>query len=93
MSFYRNIGNAEPALQWQANLPDKTRNYLISSCLITLQKIVCHETDLQQFFGKLEKPIQAVVESTANWYWISDWCHQQDIHLTLAHSKMLKAIS
>jgi len=33
------------------------------------------------------------VESTANWYWLSDLLAEHHIDLTLAHSKYLKAIS
>ena len=61
--------------------------------LLTSQKITCHEMALERFFDEIGKPVQAVVEATANWYWISDWCRRQGIHLTIAHSKMLKAIS
>ena len=44
--------------------------------LITSQKITCQEKALQRFFDELEKPVQAVVEATASWYWISDWCRR-----------------
>lgn len=36
---------------------------------------------------------KAVVESTANWYWLSDLLQEHGIDLTLAHAKYLKAIS
>lgn len=41
----------------------------------------------------MNRPVKAVVESTSSWYWLNDWCLENDISLTLAHSKMLKAIS
>lgn len=36
---------------------------------------------------------KAVVESTCNWYWLSDLLLGHDIELVLAHAKYLKAIS
>ena len=39
------------------------------------------------------EPVQAVVECTSNWYWLSDWFREHDIPLKLAHAKMVKAIS
>ncbi|WP_445666365.1 IS110 family transposase [Fodinibius sp. AD559] len=48
---------------------------------------------LEDFFNDLEAPVQTVVECTSSWYWLSDWCRDNDIELTLAHSKMVKAIS
>lgn len=51
----------------------------------------------KQTFGKyldsFDEPIHAVVESTGFWYWVADCCQQRDVRLTLAHSKMVKAIS
>jgi len=41
----------------------------------------------------LNEPVRAVVECTSNWYWLSDWCRDNDIDLTLAYSKMAGAIS
>src|SRR5699024_4208558 len=48
---------------------------------------------LADFFSTLDQPVQAVVECTCNWYWLSDWCRENNIPLTLAHAKMVKAIS
>lgn len=48
---------------------------------------------LEDFFSDLEAPVRAVVECTSSWYWLSDWCRANDVALTLAHSKMVKAIS
>ena len=47
---------------------------------------------LNYFFsiGNIHK---AVVESTSNWYWLSDLLRNHQIDLTLAHAKYLKAIS
>lgn len=44
-------------------------------------------------FLKLNGHHKAVVESTSNWYWLSDLLHEHDIELVLAHAKYLKAIS
>jgi ribulose-5-phosphate 4-epimerase/fuculose-1-phosphate aldolase len=48
---------------------------------------------LKTFFHSFNGPVQAVVECTSFWYWLSDWCQDNNIQLTLAHSKMVKAIS
>jgi transposase len=49
--------------------------------------------NLTLFFERITGPVQAVVECTSYWYWVSDWCRRHEIPLTLAHAKMLKAIS
>jgi hypothetical protein len=48
---------------------------------------------LDDFFSTFSEPVQAVVECTSFWYWLSDWCRVNDIELKLAHAKMVKAIS
>ncbi len=48
---------------------------------------------LEDFFGSFDGPVKVVVECTSNWYWLSDWCRANGVDLTLAHSKMVKAIS
>ena len=48
---------------------------------------------LKDYFGTFDEPVQAVVECTSNWYWLSHWCRENEIPLTLAHAKMVKAIS
>lgn len=48
---------------------------------------------LADFFQGFDEPVQAVVECTSFWYWLADWCQAHDIVLTLAHAKMVKAIS
>jgi transposase len=45
------------------------------------------------YFHALAGPHRAVVESTANWYWLSDLLASDGIELTLAHAKYLKAIA
>lgn len=56
-------------------------------------KLPTASRSLDDFFGDLEKPVRAVVECTSSWYWLSDWCRSNGVGLTLAHSKMVKAIS
>ena len=34
-----------------------------------------------------------MVECTSSWYWLADWCRANGVALTLAHAKMVKAIS
>jgi transposase len=45
------------------------------------------------YFHKLPEPHQAVVESTASWYWLSDLLEANGIELVLAHAKYIKAIA
>ena len=47
---------------------------------------------LEDFFSDLEAT-HPIVECTSSWYWLSDWCRANGVELTLAHSKMVKAIS
>jgi transposase len=48
---------------------------------------------LRAYFGALPGPHRAVVESTANWYWVHDLLTSAGIDLRLGHSKYIKAIS
>jgi transposase len=61
--------------------------------IIREEKLPTSTARLETFFGAFDEPVQAVVECTSFWYWLSDWCRDNNIHLTLAHSKMVKAIS
>jgi transposase len=56
-------------------------------------KLPTSERSLEDFFGTFGEPIQAVVECTSSWYWLSDWCRVNGVDLRLAHAKMVKAIS
>ncbi|HLR24942.1 MAG TPA: hypothetical protein VK112_03670 [Fodinibius sp.] len=51
-------------------------------------KLPSSKRALDDFFSTFDEPVQAVVECTSFWYWLSDWCQDNDIQLTLAHSKM-----
>lgn len=46
-----------------------------------------------EYFRSLPGPHRAVVESTASWYWLADLLEEEGIELTLAHSKLVKAIA
>lgn len=61
--------------------------------LVRKAKLPTATNALEDFFGQFAEPIQAVVECTSSWYWLSDWCRSHGIDLRLAHSKMVKAIS
>jgi transposase len=50
-------------------------------------------TAVRTYFERHAGPHQAVVESTANWYWLRDLLAPSDVALTLAHAKNVKAIS
>lgn len=56
-------------------------------------KIRNEEALIPEYFQDVPGPHQAVVESTANWYWLSDLLETKGIELILAHSKYLKAIA
>lgn len=57
------------------------------------KRIRARESDVLRYFSALPGPHRAVVESTGSWYWVADLCAEQDISLTLAHARKLKAIS
>jgi transposase len=46
-----------------------------------------------RYFRSLPGPHRAVVESTASWYWLADLLETEGVELTLAHSKLVKAIA
>lgn len=48
---------------------------------------------IQSYFASLPGPHRAVVESTSNWYWLSDLLLSSGVDLRLGHSKYIKAIS
>lgn len=56
-------------------------------------KLPATRQSLGDFFSQFDEPVQAVVECTSFWYWVADWCQENNIPLRLAHAKMLKAIS
>jgi len=61
--------------------------------LLTEEKLTNTPANLGRFFERFTGPVQAVVECTSYWYWVADWCNAHQVPLTLAHAKMLKAIS
>lgn len=61
--------------------------------LVREAKLPTSTKALAEFFSSFEEPVQAVVECTSSWYWLSDWCREHNIPLKLAHAKMVKAIS
>lgn len=61
--------------------------------VIRQAKMPACPNSLDLFLDDLQEPVQAVVECTSSWYWISDWFREHHIPLKLAHAKMVKAIS
>lgn len=61
--------------------------------IIAQKKLPNHVAHLLGYFDSIGQDHKAVVESTANWYWLSDLLNDHGIELTLAHAKYLKAIS
>ena len=46
-----------------------------------------------RYFHWLPGPTIATVEATSSWYWLRDLLDQQEVPLTLAHAKFVKAIA
>lgn len=64
-----------------------------SGAVIDQQKLPNDELAILNYFFAMGKQHRAVVEATANWYWLSDLLNDHGIDLVLAHAKYLKAIS
>ena len=46
-----------------------------------------------RYFQWLPEPTVATVEATCSWYWLRDLLEQEQVPLTLAHAKFVKAIA
>jgi transposase len=64
-----------------------------SGAIVNQQKLPNDELSILDYFFSMGKEHRAVVEATANWYWLSDLLNDHGIELVLAHAKYLKAIS
>ena len=61
--------------------------------MISQSKLPNHNSSIIRYFEAMGKDHKAVVESTSNWYWLSDLLKENGIEILLAHAKYLKAIS
>jgi transposase len=61
--------------------------------IVKQSKVSNNDFAILNYFNSIGSDHQTVVESTSNWYWLSDLLKDHQIHLTLAHAKYLKAIS
>jgi len=61
--------------------------------IIKQEKLPNDEQTILRYFFTIGKQHKAVVESTSNWYWLSDLLNDHGIEMILAHAKYLKAIS
>lgn len=61
--------------------------------IIKQQKLPNDELTILNYFFTISKHHNTVVESTSNWYWLSDLLTNHGINMVLAHAKYLKAIS
>lgn len=61
--------------------------------IVKQEKMPNDEYTILQYFFSIGKEHKAVVESTSNWYWLSDLLNDHSIEMILAHAKFLKAIS
>jgi transposase len=57
------------------------------------QRLRTHAPVVAQYFRSLPRPHRAVVESTSSGYWLADLLQAEGVELTLAHSKLVKAIA
>ncbi len=64
-----------------------------SGMIVKQSKVPNDDHAILNYFFSLGKDHRAVVESTSNWYWLSDLLKDHGIDLILAHAKYLKAIS
>jgi len=49
--------------------------------------------DILNYFNQFDGKHSATVESTGSWYWMSDLLEANNIKLSLAHAKFIKAIA
>ena len=61
--------------------------------IVKQSKVSNNDFAILNYFASIGSTHQTVVESTSNWYWLSDLLKDHQIHFTLAHAKYLKAIS
>ena len=61
--------------------------------MIKQSKLPNHNNSIIRYFNEIGKGHKAVVESTSNWYWLSDLLKDNGIDIVLAHAKYLKEIS
>jgi transposase len=64
-----------------------------SGIIVKQIKLPNDDYTILNYFFSLGEEHKAVVESTTNWYWLSDLLRDHQIDLVLAHAKHLKAIS
>jgi transposase len=64
-----------------------------SGSVVKQSKLPNEEYAILNYFFSQGRNHKAVVESTSNWYWLSDLLRNHQIELTLTHAKYLKAIS
>jgi len=64
-----------------------------SGVIVKQSKVPNTDLAILNHFFDIGKDHRAVVESTSNWYWLSDLLNNHGIELVLAHAKYLRAIS
>jgi len=64
-----------------------------SGTAVSRRRLRTHRPLVAHYFRSLPGPHRAVVESTASWYWLADLLKEEGVELTLAHSKLVKAIA
>ncbi len=61
--------------------------------IVKQEKVPNDDALILEYFFSQGEIHQAVVESTSNWYWLSDLLTNHNIDIMLAHAKYLKAIA
>ena len=64
-----------------------------SGLIVKQCKVPNNDSAILNYFFSLGNDHKTVVESTSNWYWLSDLLKNHGIDIVLAHAKYLKAIS
>ena len=61
---------------------------------IIKQMKICNEPQrILNYFWDIQNPQKAVCECTIGWYWLVDLLRENNIEISIAHAKMLKAIA
>jgi len=57
------------------------------------ESVAASRTAVARYFRCLPEPTVATVEATSSWYWLRDLLEHENVPLTLAHAKFVKAIA
>jgi len=61
--------------------------------VVTEASLPTSRAAVARYFHRLVEPTVATVEATSSWYWLRDLLEREQVPLTLAHAKFVKAIA